>query len=394
MVQRIRNFWAMIATVADILRNLFIDPVRARAELFLEDLDQWLADHNLTIPQIAGNFLGVAFGLMALGVGIDLAGLVVGQWLSVPAARGIITAGTLISLAGLLPLLVLLNLAHGLYDLVLRGGVAAMEILSNEHNDIPARIRTQLEAMRNRRNLTGTMRSFYAAFTALTVSFMCWANLYGFYGIVVGAVAVSGIVTLRNINCVRGFGIIKAMLAGCYGLAGGNIVFLVFYAIGRPLLFWGWPGVVSDQNALRFSLITGTIAALATFLYQAANLRLKGEEDAIRRGELPIEKARLKPRAIDPETGRVTQFDLVHIKPFDWGELLKSRLLWGGFVAVALVVYLLFKGNPLSGIGPLKLVAYAMFAGLILILIGIFSGGNAPQQTAQVTSAQEARHDN
>jgi hypothetical protein len=403
MLQRILNFWATIETVLDMCRHLFFDQLRARTELFFEDLDEWLAQHHLTLPQIAANFLGVAFGLMALGVAVDLVGLCVGQWINENAARGIIVVGTLICFSGFCQLLVLRSMAKGLYDLVIRGGEAALAILNGEGVNLPDRIRRQLQAMRNRRNMTSTMQSLYVAYAAVTVSFLCWPSFYGFYGIVVAGVAVSGIVVLRNINCVKGYGIVRLMLSGCYGFAGGNIVFLVFYAIGRPLLLWGWQGAVTNQNALRFSLVAGSVAALITFLVQLLTMRLGKEETDLRQGETEIERFRLRVAEVDATTGKPTKFQKVETREAvdfsivsDWGT---SPKLWFFLVVIAWAVWTFVFGKP----NPLASIEWGYQNLLILAVIFVIAawlfGGRTevveieevPQPTPQ-PAAQPLQH--
>lgn len=362
----IRAFGRALDGVLTFLVDQVVLPINARSADAWEQLDDWLFAHGLTLSQLIGYFLTVAFGLMALGVGVDLAGIAVGQWIDQTAARAVIAIGTLICFLGFLPLLVLLNTAKGLFDLVVRGGEVATQMLDSKGVNLPGRIRRQLEQLRKHSSLTGKIQSFYAAFAALTVSFLCWPNFHGLYGIFVAVAAVSGIIALRNLNRVRGHGIVKLTLAGCYGFAGGGIVFLVFYAIVRPLLLWGWNDAVSNQNALRFSLIAGAIAALVTFLYQAFFLRLGGEEDEIRNGGGPINPYKLKVAEVDPTTGKPKVFAMAEERKFDWG----SQKLWLSVAAVVAVGVWLGMGRPNpfedAGIGTYVMIAFLAVGSIII----------------------------
>ena len=402
MNETIRAFASALRGVLEVLTEHVIMPVHAHAADAWEQLDNWLADRNLTIQQVIGNFLTVAFGFMALGFVVDLVGIAVGGWFDkTNTARGIIAAGTVIGLIGGVPLLMLLNMAQGLFDLVMRGGEVALEILSSEQGSLPHRVRCQLEQIRNRRNMGGVLKSLYVAYAAMTISFLCWPTFHGLYGIVVAIVALTGIVSLRKLNNVKGHGTTRLMMSGVYGLTGGVIVFGILYFIARPLFFWGWGTTtkVNDLDFLRSSLIAGTIVGLVVFVFQIVKLRLGEEENDIRRGDMGMPRnTKVEPEAIDPATGRVTAYKLVKSTPFNWSKLCAWPMLLV-YAVIALLVWTTVLGhqNPFfvlfsMDFENLMLCALAVVL-VLLVYFGFFWKEKPATTTVTTANITEVHHE-
>ncbi len=375
MTAAIRNFFQMAEAVLDILRHTVFDPVRARTELFLEDLDNWLNRHNLTLPQLTGYIFATMGAAIVLAMVFFIVGAGIGSWFDTETgyavARGIILFGAIIGFLGFLPLLIIFSVAHSLFNLLVEGGEAAMKILdSEEHNQIPERIRQQLETMRNQRNLTNLLRALYAGYAAAVIAMLWQPNFHGLYLMAVGVFAVSGIVCLRLINRVRGHGIVKLMLAGTYGFMGGAIVYVILSHIAKPMFFAGWPDMISNQTANRFVIIGTALAAAITFLAQL-RMRLGGEEDEIRKGDVPVNSYKVKVSGIDATTGKPTAYQL-DVPANNWK---KYGVVAAIIAALSILGLVIFKTTPSAASGGfLNNVSSSEIAGIIMLtaLAGIF----------------------
>lgn len=225
---------------------------------------------------------------------------------------------------------------------------------------------------------TGLLMLTWAILALFTLSIILSSTVWGpFGGLVIGMTAIVP-VWIRRWNMFLGTFLTKAL----YGVATGGLIFICFlYGLSLSALM-----LIPDQISLNALLVI----KWASFLIGLASAVgvLFTSTTASKQNELEAGMGE-----IQPYTRKVTGFgtdgqpifEAVHPKPtsFAW---VKPTVF--GAVVIALVAYVHYNGNPLSGTSPLKLVAYTMVVGLILILFGIFSGGKT-----QATPTQEVRHD-
>jgi hypothetical protein len=371
----IRAFARALQGVMLFLRDHVVTGIHARAEMAWENFDNWLINHGYTLPQLIGYFFTTIGGLLAAGLAFDVIGLCFGTVDHEMVARGFITVGTLIGLLGLLPLFLLANAVKGFFNLIVRGGEAACDILeADRDNHLPARIRQQLQHLRNRPDHSNTLRAIYAAFAALNVAFLCWPNFYGLFGVIAAGLAVSGIIALRQIIGVKGHGIARLTMAGAYGFAGVAIVYVILKFIAQPFFTPSIPQIVTGATAEILIVLSAALAGAITFLVQAFTMRLTDEEEDLRRGDVTIRDFHLEATAVDPATGRPTAYRAHSKEPYSW-KWLKSRSLWLGVTAVVLVVGLFVWTQVLGHPLPRVNMSYKTIAliGVGLLAYGIFS---------------------
>jgi tetratricopeptide (TPR) repeat protein len=211
MNETIRAFVAAMELIAGFVELNIVDPLWVRGEMAWEDFEEWLDEHDLTIPGLVGLFGRAAFGLIAISLWLLFWAITAGElqqqrsfeWsyfvaglstlvvigfcitlmrrAAVPATRvlfGLVIAvifclfvaaavvngdndpftlpramtiaSALFALMSILPIAVLFWTARSIFDLLFRTGEAGAELISAAANDIPYRLRQQLEAVRER----------------------------------------------------------------------------------------------------------------------------------------------------------------------------------------------------------------------------------------------------
>ena len=384
MNESIRAFGRALGAVMEFLVDQVFIPVQAHTANALEDLDNWLTAHNLTIAQLIGYIFMVMAGTVAAGGGIAFVGLLIGSTMSdhmvaISIARAMVIIGMIIGLLGFLPVAAVFMFTRRLYNLMFHTARAAAAMFADAENvNIPERLRQQLEAMLEARfspvppNIL--LISYLGAYSALalfpTLSSVMYVLLAGVFGYIT--------YHLRNLTGVKGW----ALTHFCYALAMGGMWF------ATPAYFLaGW--INSQQLVARhytdpeYAFWTQVGFAALVLMLSVIPLykttRTQSSDEALDNGDVQRFEYKKRPVSLDNEGKPV--YELVMSREFSW-KWLKSPVLWLGVLAVVWFVWTQVLGHPgpinsLMAMSFKKMMLYGLVACGIMVVYGLLPDNNS-----------------